>query len=135
MERSIAVVNDVKDLSELLDGASIDQARVMPAPGGLRLELDLTRACAELPPAKPRGFLARANRPWVRCRLTLNQVTDAAVQRLADAVPTQTPLLVCDAVPGGYQLTVTSPDGLRLSLDLEQLSGQFVDIGTPVEHP
>ncbi len=132
MERTIAVLSDVKDLSELLNGASIDHARLVPSGGRLRLEMELTRACSELQPAIHRGFMGRTKTPFVKSRLSLGQIKDAAVQRLTDAPPAQASLLSCEAVSGGYTLVVTSPDGLRLSLNLEQLNGQFADLGQPI---
>ena len=135
MERTISVLNDVKDLSELLEGASVDQARLAPSSGRLQLELDLTRACPELETVVRRGFSTRTKTPWVKSRLTLSQVKGASVQHLTDVSPTQSPLLSCEAIPGGYALVVTGHDGLRLSLTLEQLNGQFADVGKPVESP
>ena len=133
MERAVNVLGDIKDLSEMLQGASLDQARLVPGGGGLRLELELTRACAELQPAGRRGFRLRPRVPWVKSRLVLNGISDAAVQRVDDGSPAQTSLLVCDAVTGGYTLSVTSHDGLRLVLTLDRLSGDFRDVGKPIE--
>ena len=135
MEQRISVVSDVKNLSELLNGASVDQARLVPSGGRLRLELELTRACPELATVVRRGLLTRTKTPWVKSRLVLDQIKDAAVQRLVDTPPDQTPLLSCEAIPGGYQLVVTAPDGLHLQLTLEQLDGQFADVGKPIESP
>ena len=135
MEQVITFVTDVKNLGELLDGASVDQARVVPSGGRLRLELELTRACPELATVVKRGLLARTKTPWVKSRLVLNQIKDVAVQRLVDAPPDQVPLLSCEAIPGGYQVVVTAPDGLRLQLILEQLDGQFTDVGQPIASP
>ena len=135
MEQTIAVVSDVKNLSELLEGASVDGARLVPSSGRLRLEMDLTRACPELQTVVRKGFMSRTKTPWTKSRLTLDAIKDVAIQRAADAPPDQTPLLSCDAVPGGYSLTVNSHDGLRLQLTLEQLSGRFADTGSPIEAP
>ena len=135
MEQAISVVSDVKNLGELLDGASVDQARLIPRGGRLRLEMELTRACPELQTAVRRSFLTRTKTPWVKSRLALDQIKEAAVQRLVDAPPDQVPLLSCEAIPGGYQLVVTAPDGLRLQLSLEQLDGQFTDVGQPMGSP
>ena len=135
MERTIAVMSDVKDLSELLEGASIDGARLVPQAGRLRLEMELTRACPELQTVVRKGFMTRTKTPWTKSRLTLEAIKDVAIRRAADAPPNQVPLLLCDAVPGGYSLTVNSHDGLRLQLMLEQLSGQFADTGSPIEAP
>lgn len=135
MEQTIAVVSDVKNVSELLEGASVDGARLVPAGGRLRLEMDLTRACPELQTVVRKGFMTRTKTPWTKSRLTLEAIKDVAIQRAADVPSTQAPLLSCDAVPGGYSLTVTAHDGLRLQLTLEQLTGRFMDVGQPVEAP
>lgn len=132
MERAIAVLNDIKDLSEMLDGARIDQARVTSSGGHLRFELELTRAMVEEAPAAHRGFFTRAKTPWVKSRLSLDQVQDVAVQPLSDRSPQQVPLLNCEAIPGGYRLVVTAPDGLQLSLTLGQLTGRFQDVSGPL---
>ena len=135
MERAITVLGDIKDLSELLQGASLDQVRLLPGNGRMRLELELTRACPELQPAGGRKWGFRAKVPWVKSRLVLQQVSDASVRRLDDGSPAQVSLLACDAVLGGYTLAVTSHDGLQLVLTLEQLDGEFRDVGKPVESP
>ncbi len=135
MEHTIAVVSDVKNLSELLGGASVDAARLMPSSGGLRLEMDLTRACSELQPAVRRGFMTRTKTPWTKSRLVLEAIADATIAHAEDRPAEQTPLLSCEAVPGGYMLTVHSPDGLRLRLRLEQLTGRFADTALPNEAP
>ena len=132
MQRTITVLGDIKDLSELLAGASLDQAKLVPNGARLRLELELTRACPELQPAGRGGFGFQRRAPWVKSRLALNQIREASVQRLDDGSPAQISLLACDAVSGGYTLSVTSHDGLKLVLTLDQLDGQFVDVGMPV---
>lgn len=135
MERTVTVLSDVKDLGELLGGARVDQARLVPSSGRLRLELDVTRACPELQVVERRGLVRRRRIPWVTGRLRLDQVKDAIVQRLDGPPPGQTPLLECEAIPGGYRFVVTTPDGLRLQAVLEALSGQFADTGTPMTSP
>ena len=135
MQRELAVLTDVKDIGELLSGASLDATRIAPRHGWLRLELLLTRAMPERATMARRGFLRRAKTPWTKSRVVFEQVTAASVERVGDGGAEQTPLLVCDAVPGGYALTVTSPDGLRWSLAMDQLSGRFEDIGQPLEAP
>lgn len=133
MERTIAVLTDLKDLGELLDGASVDQATLVPSGGRLRLELALTRAMPEQATVVRRGLISRTKTPWTKSRLTLERIFDASVQRLADTPTAEVPLLACEAIPGGYSLTITAPDGLQLALRLEQLTGQFLDIGSPLE--
>ena len=135
MEQLITVVSDVKNLSELLEGSSIDEARLTPSGGRLRLDLELTRACLELQPVARRGFMTRTKTPWVKSRLTMSPILDASVRRLADSPTVHTPLLSCEAIPGGYRLVVTAPDGLQLHLTLEQLDGHFADVGKPIESP
>ena len=132
MERTLKVLTDVKDLGELLDGANIDQARLVPSGGRLRLELELTRACPELQTVVRRAFGTRTKMPWVKSHLVFDHVQNAAIQRLTDTPPGQTSVLSCEAIPGGYTLTVTSPDDLRLVLTLPQLVGQFADVGQPL---
>ena len=87
MERLISAFSDVKSLSELLDGASVDRSRWAPHDGALRLELELTRACRELKTSRRPGLFAKTRVPWVRSRLTLDHVTDVVVQRVSDAPP------------------------------------------------
>jgi len=135
MERAITVLSDVNALSELLDGARVDRARLVPSAGKLRLELEVTRACPELQTVERRGLMRRRRIPWVTSRLRLDQVKDAAVQRLDGLPPGQTPLLSCEAIPGGYRFVVTTADGLRLQAVLETLSGQFADTGAPSASP
>ena len=135
MERAIAVVNDVTDLSELLDGARVDRARLVPEGGRLRLELELTRACRELQTVVRRGLLKRSTTPWAKSRVVLDRVSEAMVQRLVEMPPEPIPLLTCEAVAGGYQLTVTTSDGLRVDVTLAALSGRFMDTAAPVEFP
>ena len=135
MERAIGVVSDVKDLGEFLNGASVDQARFVSSGARLRLEMEVTRAMLEHQQVVRQGLFRRVKTPWIKGRLTLNQIQDVVVQRLSDQPPDPTPLFTCDAIPGGYQLVVTTPDGLRLQLTLEQLSGHFEDLGSPIESP
>jgi hypothetical protein len=135
MERRIAVLSDVKDLSEWLNGASVEQAHVVQAGGRLQLVLDLTRAMTEAKRVVRVGLLKRVKTPWTKCQVRLSGINAVTVKRLADLAPDQTPLLSCEAVTGGYQLTVQAPDGLQLVLALSQLDGSFADIGSPIEAP
>jgi len=135
MERAITLVTDVKDLSELLNGASIEQAQLVPDRGRLQLVLELTRAMTERQQVVRHGLIRRVKTPWTKCRLMFNRIGTVTVKRLTDLAPDQTPLLSCDAVKGGYQLTVQAPDGLQFVLGLEQLDGAFADIGNPIESP
>lgn len=132
MERAIAVLTDVKDLSELLHGAGVDQARLVPSSGGLRLELGVTRAMPEQATVVRRGFLSRTKTPWTKSRLVLERIREASVQRVAEIPSPDVPLLACEAIPGGYSLVLTAPDGLQLALTLEQLQGHFSDVGSPM---
>ncbi len=117
MEHAIAVITDLKNLSERLAGASLGAARLVPSGGRLRLELELLHQ----PP------VGRRTGPAARSRLTLERITDASVQHVA-TVPTDQPLLACEAVPGGYHVVVATSDGLRLELAAEQLSGRLVEL-------
>jgi len=135
MERAVAVLTDVKDLAELLNGSSVDQARIGTSGGRLTLDMELTRAMPEQQRVVRYGLFKRIKTPWVKSRLTLNQITEVAIQRLADQPPNPVPLFSCEAVPGGYELIVTAPDGLRLQCKLEQLSGTFIDVGSPIDSP
>ena len=132
MQQTISVISDVKNLGELLDGARVDDAQVLPGGGRLRLELALTRACRERPPVGRRGLLTHAKPPEVKSRLVLGQITAASIQRRSGASEDHAPFVVCEAVAGGYEIRVAAPDGLRLRLTLEQLDGQFADVGEPV---
>ena len=135
MQRTMTVVNDVKDLAEWLKGASVDQAQLVPSGGRLQLVIELTRAMVECQQTARRGLLKRVKTPWTTCRVTLNSIHSVTIKRLTDAPPGQTPLLSCEAVPGGYQLTVQAPDGLQFVLGLERLAGTFADVGSPIESP
>lgn len=133
MERRISVVGDLKDLSDLLAGASVEQTRLLPEGGLLRLEMELTRACIEAPLEQRGLFGSRKKIPWVKSSFTLNRITRVLLQHLPQAQARQAPLLVCDSVSGGYTVGLTSPDGLYLLLTLEQLDGSFTDVGRPVD--
>lgn len=135
MNRAITVISDVKDLAELLNGASVDQARLVPAVGRLQLVVDCTRAMIERQEVVRRGLIKRLKTPWTKCQLTFNRITTATVKRVTDAPADQTPLLNCEAVKGGYQLTIQAPDGLQFILGLDQLDGHFADVGSPIESP
>jgi len=54
---------------------------------------------------------------------------------MSDQPPVEVPLLACEAVPGGYQVTLRASDTLQVAFSLEQLDGTFVDVGTPIEAP
>ena len=135
MNKSIVVLSDVKDLAELLDGAGVEQANVVPAGGRLELVIEGTRAMVEQPPVVRGGVFKRAKTPWTKYRLTLTHITRVTVTRAEHSSADHAPLLACDAVPGGYELTVQAPDGLRLVVGLEQLEGTFADIGSVVQVP
>jgi len=117
MEQTIAVISDVKNLSERLAGATLGTAQLLFSGGRLHMELDLLR------PA-PQAVRGRGAGLSVKSRLTLERITAASVQHVS-TVPTEQPLLSCEAVPGGYQVVVATPDGLRLELTVEQLSGRL----------
>jgi len=131
----MTLVTDVKDLSDLLNGASLDQARLVPSGGRMQLVLELTRAMIEHQRVVRHGPFRRVKTPWTKCQLTFKGIKTVTVKRLTDLAPDQVPLLACEAVPGGYQLTVQAPDGLQFVLGLDQLDGHFSDVGSPIEAP
>ena len=135
MERSLAVVSDVKDLSELLNGASVEHAELVPSGGTMHLVLALTRAMVERQEVVRRGPFRRLKTPWTKCQLRLSHIQAITVRRLADQAPDHAPLMACDAVPGGYQVTVQAPDGLQLVLRIDRLEGAFTDVGSPITAP
>ena len=135
MERAIKVLTDIKDLAELLSGASVEHTRVAAAAGRLSLEMELTRAMPEHRQVVRQGLFRRTRTPWSRSRLTLHGVSDVTVQQSADRAPSPEPLLTCDAVPGGYTLMVTAPGGLQLACRMDQLEGGFSDVGQPIDAP
>jgi hypothetical protein len=135
MQRDIKVLTDVKDLSELLSGARIERVRLLPSGGGMQLSAELTRAMPERQTVIRQGLFRRLKTPWTACELELFRVTSVAVKHLTDLAPDQTPVIACEAVPGGYQFTVQAPDGLQLVLNLDQLDGSFADIGAPIASP
>lgn len=135
MQRDIKVLTDVKDLSELLSGASVDRVRLSPGGAGMQMMAELTRAMPERQVVVKHGFFRRAKTPWTTCELKLSHITSVNVKHLTDVAPDQTPVMACEAVPGGYELTVQAPDGLQLILSLDQLDGSFADVGSPIESP
>ena len=135
IERTIGVVSDIHDIGELLEGATLDEARCEPRAGRMELVLELTRAMRERQVTVRQGLRRRIKTPWTKCRLTLSGINRVAVKRLTDLAPDQTPLVSCDAVPGGYQVLVRDADGLQLVLGMATLQGQFSDVGSPIESP
>ena len=130
MERTIQVLGDIKDLSELLQGASIDKMRLLPSGGRLKLDVELTRACFEMAPSgKGSGFSRKV--PWVKSRLVLGQIRDAAFEPAQNGAA-EAALLACDSIGGGYTLSVASQSGLRLVMNMDALQGEFQDVGNPV---
>ena len=135
MERARTLVTDVKDLGELLNGASVDQAQLVPVGRGIQLVVDLTRAMVERQTVVRQGLFRRLRTPWTKCQLTLNGISAVTVKRLTEMSPDQAPLLSCEAVQGGYAFTLQATDGLQFILHLEQLDGIFKDLGSPIEAP
>lgn len=135
MERAIKVLTDVKDLSELLAGAGVEDAQVRAGGDGLQLTARLLRAMPERKTLVKQGLFRRPKTPWSRCEVTLSHITSVSVKHLTDMAPDQTPLMTCEAVAGGYQFTLQAPDGLQLMLQLDQLDGSFADVGSPIESP
>ncbi len=135
MERPVTVVSDVKDLSDLLNGASLEHVRAVPQGGSLDIMLELVRAMVERQHVVRQGWFRRLKTPWTKCQLTLKGIGGMTVKHLTDLAPGESALFSCDAVAGGYRLTVQAPDGLQLVLDLAQLNGTFTDLGSPLEAP
>lgn len=131
MERTITVLSDLKDLGELLQGAAIDQAMLTPSDGRVRLVMEGTRAMVEQPPVERGSLFKRPKTPWTKFRLTLDHITHATMSR-AEQAADQSPLLACDAVAGGYRLTVRTPDGLQLVLAMDWLQGGCADAGSVI---
>lgn len=135
MQRDIKVLTDVKDLSELLSGANVEQVQLKPSGGGLRLAARFLRAMPERQTVVKRGPFRRLRTPWTACELNLSRIQSVTVKRLSDLAPDQIPVLACEASPGGYQCTIQAPDGLQLTVGLDQLDGSFSDVGAPVDNP
>ncbi|HAM40976.1 MAG TPA: hypothetical protein DDX89_01905 [Candidatus Omnitrophica bacterium] len=135
MERAMAVLTDVKDVGELLDGARVEQAELKPGAGGWQLVARLVRAMPERQTVVKRGVFRRLKIPWTACELTLSRVQAVTVKRLTDLAPDERPILACEAVPGGYQFSIQAPDGLQLTVSLDRLEGSFRDVGTAIENP
>ena len=135
MARTIRVLTDVKDVSDWLKGSRVDDAKLEPSNGQLAFTLELTRAMSERQTTMRQGLFTRTKTPWIKCRLTLHHIGDVKIVRLTDQAPNDIPLLSCDAVKGGYQLTVQAEDGLQFILNLDQLEGTFTDVGGPLETP
>ena len=136
MERALTVVSDVKNLSELLEGARIEEAALAPVGGLMQLTLTVTRAVVEQQRVVRHGFRRRVETPWATSRVVINGIR-AVTQRPspADGSSADSPLLSCDAVGGGYQLTVRDPAGWQFVLEVEQLQGSFTDVGELIHAP
>ena len=134
MERTITVLTDVKDVAELLGGARVDQANVIPQGGASELRLELTRAMLECSPQK-RGLFQRPKVPWTKSRLTLKQITGMEVRHVTDQPPEEMPVVSVEAAVGGYQVTVKTPEGLQMVMTALQLDGTFADVGAPIQSP
>jgi hypothetical protein len=132
MDRMMTTLSDVKDLGELLQGAGIDQAALTPSDGRVQLVIEGTRAMVEQPVLERAGMFKRPKMPWTKFRLTLGHITNVAITRAEQGAGDQAPLLACDAVAGGYQLTVRTPDGLQLILAADRLQGAFADAGAVI---
>ena len=129
MERIIKYVNDVKDLSALLETARIDRVEFNGA--GDTLTMALTRAMIEEPPAGRQGFFTNARIPWTASRLVLRRIRGVATTQAASGE--RPPLLECDAVPGGYELKIQGTGGMQHLVTVDQLDGEFSDVGSIVQ--
>ncbi len=134
MERTVTVVTDVKDVSDFLNGACLEQIQVAPLGGTLQFTAELTRAMMERQTVVRQGWRRKVKTPWTKCQLVLRGVRDATVCQPSDH-SSDTPLLCCDAIKGGYRMTIQVPQGLQLVLNLEHLDGEFSDVGSPTEAP
>lgn len=135
MERVITVMSDVKDLGELLSGARVEEVRCVPSGSGLQLVVRLTRGMLERQTLVRRGPFRRLTTPWTKCELRLARIAVLTIRRLTNGMPDQLPVFSCEAVPGGYQLTVQAADGQQFVLGTSQLDGTFTDVGSPLEIP
>ena len=135
MNKTISVLSDIQDLGELLRGAAIDQAALSPSEGRVEVVIEGTRAMVEQPAVAGGGWFTRPKTPWTKFRMTLGRITQATLARAEQAAGDQAPLLACDAVAGGYHLTVRTPDGLQLVLAVDKLAGTFSDAGRVVRVP
>ena len=135
MRRALNVLNDVRDLSELLNGANVEQTTLSPGGGGMQLAAELTRAMPERQAVVRQGWLRRVKTAWTKCELRLTHIQSVTVKRLTDLALGQVPVIGCEAVAGGYEFTIQAPDGLRMVLRLDQLEGSFNDLGSPIESP
>ena len=134
MERAIDVLSDIQDVNDLLRGAGVDQVRLVPDAGSVRLEVELTRAMPELAATVRSGLMTRTKTPWTKSRLQISKIKASSLRRLGDGEG-QLPLVSCEAVPGGYSALFNTPDGMQLKLEMEQLSGRFWDLGSPTAAP
>ena len=134
MERTITVLTDINDLTQLLQGARIEQANLQSRGGQSELSLELTRAMIERPPEQ-HGLFKRSKVPWTKSRLTLRQITAATVTPPTDLPANEMPVVSAEAAVGGYQVTVKTPEGMQMVLTADQLDGLFADVGTPIESP
>jgi hypothetical protein len=132
--RPIRVLTDVNGLAELLSGARVDDIRIEIADGPARLTVELTRAMLERATTVRHGLIRRTKTPWTQSRLVLPGVRSASIQRIDESAE-MPPLLMVEAVGGGYQVVVTSPGGLRVQAMLATLDGTFTDVGPPIESP
>ena len=135
MQRSITVLTDVKDLSELLNGARVEDVRSVSAGGQSQIVATLTRAMVELQRVVPAGLFKRVKMPWTKCQLTIGQVKSASVRQATYPASAQLPILWGDAVKGGYQLILRVDEASEWVLEVPTLDGAFTDIGSPIDAP
>lgn len=135
MERTLQVVTDIQDLSDLLAGASVDQIRLAAAGGRMEVVVELTRALLEQQAVARRGLFRRLRTPWTKCELRIAGVVSAAVTHVMDARADHAPVVRCDAVGQGYRLAIQAPDGLQVVVTAERLQGTFADVGRVIETP
>jgi len=136
MERVLAVVSDIKNLSELLAGARIEEAVLACVGGRMQLTLEVTRAVVEQQRVVRQGFRHRLDTPWAKSRVVINGIR-TVTQRPApvEGSAADLSLLSCDAVAGGYHLTIQDPAGWQFVLEVEQLTGSCTDVGEVIHAP
>lgn len=135
MERRIQVLTDIKDLNELLAGASVDRTQVVSHPGQTQLIVELTRAMIERQTTVRQGLFQRLKTPFSKCQLTFASIRAVTTAKTDVAPSAASDLMACEPVKNGYRLTIRSGDGTEIALDVDTLNGRFEDVGQPVEAP
>jgi hypothetical protein len=132
MERQIAVLSDIKDVTELLNGARIDRTRVVSGASQTQVIVDLTRAMVERPAVVQPGLFRRS-----KTLFTKSQLVFSAVRSVTNAPPAEGlfegAIMNCEPVKGGYQLTLRGEGQATLVVLVDRLDGVFQDVGQPID--